>query len=71
MASHKKIPKKDSPKVGRPATGRQRTEQMVVRLTDEERAAIEAAAETAGQPATVWAREQLLQAAHKTPPLRP
>jgi len=66
MAGRKKIPKKPLAKPGRPATGRQRTEQMVIRLTTDERTAIDAAAETSGQPTTVWSRSQLLRAAARS-----
>jgi predicted HicB family RNase H-like nuclease len=50
---------------GRPAfaEGTARTGVFAIRLSDEDRAAIEAAAERAGKPVTQWAREALLVAA--------
>lgn len=60
------IRKKDAKKVetrGRPATGRARDRQMILRFTEAERAAIAAAADAQGQLVTVWARAQLLAAA--------
>jgi predicted HicB family RNase H-like nuclease len=49
---------------GRPAVeaGKARTGSFTVKVSDEERAAIEAAAAKAGKPATTWAREVLLAA---------
>lgn len=52
-----------APKRGRPATGRQRTDQVVVRFTPEERHSIEAAAAAVEMPLTVWLRELALKAA--------
>ncbi len=60
------IRKKNSKKVetrGRPATGRERDQQMILRLSADERAALDAAADAAGQLTGVWARAQLLAAA--------
>jgi uncharacterized protein (DUF1778 family) len=50
---------------GRPAfaEGTARTGVFAIRLSDEERAAIEAAAESTGKPVTQWAREALMLAA--------
>jgi CxxC motif-containing protein (DUF1111 family) len=62
MAIRKKISKK-VPGRGRPATGRERQVQMILRLSEAERAAIEAAAAAAGQSPGLWARTLLLQAA--------
>jgi predicted HicB family RNase H-like nuclease len=49
---------------GRPAfaEGTARTGVFTIRLSDEERAALEAAAEQAGKPVTQWAREVLIGA---------
>ena len=49
---------------GRPAfaEGTARNGVFAIRLSDEERAAIEAAAERAGKRVTEWARESLLAA---------
>ena len=52
---------------GRPATGRKRPCQMLVHLTLEERAEINAAAQQAGLPPTVWALHAMLAAARKSP----
>lgn len=50
---------------GRPAfqEGTARTSVFTMKLSDEERTAIDAAAERAGIPVTRWAREALLNAA--------
>jgi uncharacterized protein (DUF1778 family) len=50
---------------GRPAfeEGTARTLVFSIKLSAEERAAIDAAAERAGKPVTQWARETLLSAA--------
>jgi uncharacterized protein (DUF1778 family) len=50
---------------GRPAfaKGTAKTGMFAIRLSDEERKAIEAAADRAGKPVTQWAREVLLAAA--------
>jgi uncharacterized protein (DUF1778 family) len=50
---------------GRPAfaDGTARTGVFAIRLSDEERAAIEAAAERADKPVTQWARDILVSAA--------
>lgn len=50
---------------GRPAfaEGTARTGVFTIRLSDDERAAIEAAAERAGKPVTQWARETMIEAA--------
>jgi uncharacterized protein (DUF1778 family) len=50
---------------GRPAfaEGTAKTGMFAIRLSDEERTAIESAAERAGKPVTQWAREALLTAA--------
>lgn len=49
---------------GRPAfaAGKARTGSFTVKVSDDERAKIEAAAAKAGKPATTWAREALLSA---------
>jgi hypothetical protein len=56
-------PRKRGP--GRPAfaVGTAKTGVFAIRLSDEDRATIEAAAERAGKPVTGWARETLLAAA--------
>ena len=53
---------------GRPAfaDGTARTGVFAVRLSDEERKAIQAAATRAGKPVTRWAREALVAAASAT-----
>jgi uncharacterized protein (DUF1778 family) len=52
---------------GRPpkAEGTARTSVFTLRLSDDERAAIERAAEIAGIPVTRWARFAILRAAHQ------
>jgi len=54
-------------KRGRPATGRLRKDAIEVTLTDGERAAIEAAAATAGENPGVWIRQLALAAAGYKP----
>ena len=53
-----------SARMGRPPKerGTARTEVFAFKLSEEERAAIEAAAERDGKPVTAWARELLLAA---------
>jgi len=52
---------------GRPAftEGTARTGVFAIRLSDDERAAIEAAAEREGKPVSQWARDVLLLVARK------
>lgn len=50
-------------KRGRPATGRVREDAIEVRVTAQERAAIEAAAVAAGKGTSVWIRDLALAAA--------
>jgi transposase-like protein len=54
--------KKRKPRMGRPPKpeGTARTGVFAFKLSEEERAAIVAAAERAGKPVTQWARETLL-----------
>jgi hypothetical protein len=52
-------------RIGRPPTNHPRTHAVPVRLNDPELDLIRAAAERAGQPVGVWARERLLAAAKR------
>jgi hypothetical protein len=80
MDVHKKKTKKKSASVpakekrgrGRPATGRVRPDKITVRLNEDERIAIETAAEAAEETPGNWLREQGLNAAgfKPTPPER-
>lgn len=57
---------KPAKKRGRPATGRIREDAIEVRVTGQERAAIEAAAVAAGKGVSVWMRDLALAAAGYT-----
>lgn len=61
------IPRKRGP--GRPALaeGTARTIVFTLKVSEDERTAIEAAAERAGKPVTQWAREMLLVATRSGP----
>ena len=56
--------RKRRPRMGRPplAEGTARTEVFAMKLSADERAAIDAAAERANMPVTQWARGALLEA---------
>lgn len=58
------MPPKPKPKpVGRPpVTGTTRKRSILMRVTDAELAALQAAADAAGEPLTTWARDELLRA---------
>jgi hypothetical protein len=51
--------------MGRPPVDNPRISTLSIRLTDAERAAIDAAAEQTGKKAAAWARERLLAAAKR------
>lgn len=55
--------------MGRKAiSGTAKTASLLIRLTDEERAAIDTAAKGTGQPPSTWARDLLLTAARNVSP---
>jgi hypothetical protein len=62
MSGTKKRPAKK--RLGRPPKPNARMgSPLLVRLSDAERAELQAAADRAGQPISVWARDQMLRAA--------
>ena len=63
-----KVPQRRGPQRPAVAEGAAKTVAFVMRVSAEERAAIEAAADRAGVPVSRWAREALLSAALATKP---